>query len=69
MKNKVTITTEYIKLDAFLKWAGAAETGGDAKDMVQSGRVTVNGEVCTMRGKKLRTGDVAAVNGDEYEVV
>lgn len=55
---RVPIRTEYIKLDSFLKYAGATETGGEAKELVQAGKVSVNGEVCTMRGKKLRPGDL-----------
>ena len=64
----VTIKTEYIKLDALLKFAGLADTGGEAKEAVQSGLVKVNGEVCTMRGKKLRPGDVAEYGGTVIEV-
>lgn len=64
----VTIKTEYIKLDALLKFAGLADTGGEAKAAVQSGLVKVNGEVCTMRGKKLRPGDVAEYGGTAIEV-
>ncbi len=64
----VTIKTEYIKLDALLKFAGLADTGGEAKEAVQSGLVKVNGEVCTMRGKKLRPGDVAEYGGTAIEV-
>ena len=55
---KIAIRTEFIKLDSFLKYAGLAETGGQAKDAIQAGAVLVNGEVCTMRGKKLRPGDI-----------
>lgn len=66
---QVKITTEYIKLEALLKYEGLAETGGDAKERIQAGEVTVNGEVCTMRGKKLRPGDRAALDGVELEVV
>lgn len=47
----------YIKLDQFLKWVGAADTGGHAKVMVQEGQVRVNGEAETRRGRKLRKGD------------
>ena len=47
---KVLITTEFIKLDSFLKYAGLTDTGGQAKEMVLEGMVKVNGEVCTMRG-------------------
>ena len=60
---KITIRTEFIKLDSFLKYAGLAETGGQAKDAIQAGAVLVNGEVCTQRGKKLRPGDRAALDG------
>ena len=66
---KVKISTEYIKLEALLKYEGLAETGGDAKERIQAGEVTVNGETCTMRGKKLRPGDRAALDGVELEVV
>ena len=66
---QVKINTEYIKLEALLKYEGLAETGGDAKERIQAGEVTVNGEVCTMRGKKLRPGDKAALDGVELEVV
>ena len=48
---KILIHTEFIKLDALLKYAGLCETGGEAKELVQGGAVKVNGEVCTMRGK------------------
>lgn len=53
----VKISTEFIKLEALLKFAGAVETGGEGKLLIQDGVVSVNGEVCTMRGKKLRPGD------------
>ena len=59
----IQINTEFIKLDAFLKFAGAADTGGEAKLAVQQGEVKVNGETCTMRGKKLRPGDRAELPG------
>ncbi|HJA26489.1 MAG TPA: RNA-binding S4 domain-containing protein [Candidatus Fournierella merdigallinarum] len=60
---KILIHTEYIKLDSLLKLAGLAETGGEAKLLVQSGQVQVNGEVCLMRGKKLRAGDTVSLEG------
>ena len=53
----IIITTEYIKLQDLLKLAGVVYTGGEAKVLIQEGAVTVNGEVCTQRGKKLRPGD------------
>ena len=65
---KVTIKTEYIKLDALLKFAGLCETGGEAKEAVQTGQVSVNGEVCAMRGKKCRPGDVISFAGKRVEV-
>ena len=61
--NEVKITTEFIKLDALLKFAGLADTGGEAKLLIQNGEVSFNGEVCTMRGKKVRPGDRVAVDG------
>ena len=59
---EVTIQTEYIKLDSLLKFAGLCDTGGFAKELVQQGAVRVNGEVCTMRGKKIRPGDIVEVD-------
>lgn len=53
----IQIQTEFIKLDAFLKFAALVGTGGEAKLVISDGLVQVNGEVCTMRGKKLRAGD------------
>ena len=67
-EQKVAITTEFIKLDALLKFAGVAETGGEAKEAVQAGDVKVNGEVCTMRGKKIRPGDDVVFQGTHYTV-
>ena len=64
----IEITTEYIKLDQFLKFAGAAGTGGEAKNRIENGDVKVNGEVCLMRGKKLRAGDTVTVDGETYTV-
>ena len=66
--HEVKIKTEFIKLQDLLKFAGAVETGGDATLIIQEGRVAVNGEVCTMRGKKLRPGDRAVID-DETELV
>ena len=65
---EVTIQTEYIKLDSLLKFAGLCDTGGFAKELVQQGAVRVNGEVCTMRGKKCRAGDVIELDGQTVEV-
>lgn len=65
---KITITTEFIKLDAFLKFAGFCGTGGEAKLAIEEGRVSVNGQICAMRGKKLRPGDTVAFGGEEAMV-
>ena len=65
----ISITTEFIKLQDLLKLANAVASGGEAKERVQAGEVTVNGEVCTMRGKKIRPGDVVAFAGQELTVV
>lgn len=62
-KDNITITTEFIKLDSLLKFANVVATGGEAKQIVQDGLVKVNGETCTMRGKKIRPGDVVEVDG------
>ena len=64
----ISITTEYIKLQDLLKFANLVETGGMAKELIQGGAVRVNGEVCTMRGKKLRPGDVVTFEGQELTV-
>ena len=64
----ITITTEYIKLQDLLKLAAAAATGGEAKLRILNEEVTVNGEVCTMRGKKCRAGDVIELDGQSVEV-
>ena len=67
--DKITIETEYIKLDSLLKFAAVVGTGGEAKYVISEGMVTVNGEVCTMRGKKLRPGDKVSFQGLDFEVV
>mgnify|MGYP005795949481 CR=1 FL=1 len=56
------IHTQWIKLDQFLKFAGAADTGGHGKEMVLNGQVSVNGEICLQRGKKIHPGDTVAVD-------
>ena len=54
---QIAITTEYIKLEALLKYAAAVGSGGEAKQVIADGMVSVNGEPCTQRGRKLRAGD------------
>lgn len=67
---RIKITTEYIKLDQLLKFAGMADNGAMAKEMILDGIVLFNGEVCTMRGKKVRPKDVVTIElGDEeYQI-
>ncbi|MDE7364760.1 MAG: RNA-binding S4 domain-containing protein [Ruminococcus sp.] len=68
--NEIKINTEFIKLDALLKFASLVGSGGEAKVLIQDGKVLVNGEVCTMRGKKIRSGDTVAIIGeDEVKVI
>lgn len=67
-KSSVKITTEFIKLDALLKFASLTGSGGEAKTLIQNGEVRVNGEVCTMRGKKIRPGDTVALGDNEVTV-
>lgn len=64
----ITITTEFIKLQDLLKLANLVGTGGEAKIVIQNGDVSVNGEVCAMRGKKIRPGDTVAFDGKELTV-
>lgn len=64
----VYITTEYIKLQDLLKLASAVSTGGEAKLVIQDGAVSVNGEICTQRGKKLRSGDTVSFAENTYTV-
>lgn len=60
---RIKITTEFIKLDALLKFANVTATGGEAKAVIQDGGVSVNGQVCTMRGRKIRPGDRVELDG------
>ena len=64
----VEISTEFIKLDALLKFAGLAGSGGEAKTAIEEGKASVNGEICTMRGKKIRPGDKVNFEGEEITV-
>jgi ribosome-associated protein len=69
MNKKISIDTEYIKLEQLLKYSGLISTGGESKRVIAGGSVTVNGEVCLMRGKKIRPGDTVAFAGTTLEVV
>lgn len=68
MDSNVKITTEYIKLDQLLKFAGAVSIGSEAKELIINGKVSVNGEICLMRGKKIRSGDIVTINGKNIAV-
>ena len=65
---EIEIYSDFIKLDAFLKFCGAVGTGGEAKLRVASGEVSVNGEVCLQRGRKLHPGDRVLLGKDEFLV-
>lgn len=62
------IDTDFIRLDSFLKMCDAVQTGGHAKIVIQDGEIKVNGEICTSRGKKLRSGDTAEFERTIYTV-
>lgn len=64
IENKVKITTEFIKLDQLLKFSGACVIGSEAKEIIAGGKVLLNGEVCIMRGRKVRPGDIVTVDGN-----
>lgn len=68
-REKIEISTPFIKLDSLLKFAGAAETGAVAKQLVKEGRVKINGEVCTARGKKIKSGDIVSFLKTDYEII
>lgn len=65
----VVVNSEIIKLDSFLKWAGAVSLGSEAKVLIQSGEVKLNGTVEIQRGKKLRKGDIIELNGESYKII
>ncbi len=69
MMEKIVINEEYIRLDNLMKFAGMCDTGGRAKYLIQNGEVKLNGEVCTMRGKKLRNKDIVEYNGKKVEII
>lgn len=67
--DNIKIQGEYIKLQDLLKYSGLCMTGGHAKIVIQNGEVELNGEVCEMRGKKVRDGDIVKYNGKEIKAV
>jgi len=68
-KLKLSPNEDFIRLDNMLKMLGVFETGGQAKIAIQNGSVKVNGQICTMRGKKMRKGDTAEFDGNIFEVL
>ena len=64
----ITITTEFIKLQDLMKFADMVSSGGEAKVLIQEGEVSVNGEVCLQRGRKIRPEDVVSFQGGQYTV-
>lgn len=68
---EIKITTEYIKLGQFLKFAHIVSGGGEAKVLIQTGKIKVNGEICEKRGKKLRKDDIIKnmINEEEYKII
>ena len=64
-KEEIEIQTEFIKLDQLLKFSGIAENGAIAKEMILDGIASVNGEICTMRGKKIHSGDFVVVDFED----
>ncbi len=66
---EIRITTPFIKLDALLKFAGVCSTGGEAKFFIASEKVTVNDEICTMRGKKIKSGDIVCLEDNILKVI
>jgi Uncharacterized conserved protein len=68
MMENVKINTEFIKLEQLLKWAGAVDTGADAKAEILAGKVKVNGNMELQRGKKIRTGDIVEYNSKKMMV-
>ena len=66
---EIAIHTDFIKLDALMKFSALAESGGEAKQLIADGLVKVNGEVCLMRGKKIFPGDTVSFDGQTVKVV
>ena len=65
---ELAITTEFIKLQDAMKFANIVYSGGEAKNLILDEQVQVNGEVCTMRGKKLRDGDTFTFEGMTFVI-
>lgn len=65
---RLSIKEDFIRLDSAMKLAGIVSTGGHAKTVIQNGEVKVNGEICLMRGKKLKSGDTAEFDGFNFVI-
>lgn len=65
---RLSIKEDFIRLDSAMKLAGIVSTGGHAKTVIQNGEVKVNGEICLMRGKKLKFGDIAEFDGFKFVI-
>lgn len=65
---EITISTEFIKLDQLMKYGEMVQTGGEAKMLIAQELVLVNGEICTQRGKKIRSGDKVEFDGEVYVI-
>jgi len=63
--NKIEIYTEYIPLDSFLKFCGVVSSGSEAKFLIKQGLISVNGEICTQRGKKLYNRDIVTLKDND----
>ncbi len=68
-EQEIAIKSEFIKMDSLLKYAGLCMTGGEAKSLIEEGCVLFNGEVCTMRGKKVRPGDQVSLGDALLKIV
>ncbi len=66
---EVSISTEFIKLDQFLKYIGIAQTGGHSKEIIKNGEIKVNGEIALERGKKIKVGDIVEISGEGAYIV
>ncbi|MFR4973500.1 MAG: RNA-binding S4 domain-containing protein [Butyricicoccus pullicaecorum] len=66
---EIQIQSEFIKLDALLKFANLVSSGGEAKIRISEGEILVNGEPCLMRGKKLRPGDTVTLDGETVKII
>lgn len=69
MMNDIKIKSEFIKLGELLKFTGEAVTGGEAKELIANGKINVNGEICTMRGKKIKNGDIVEINKKSFKII